>query len=218
MNNQSHLLFYTLKNFCCVYKLYKGDTLIFKDDLKCNSLFIVFYGTVYVMKIFTNGESIFLSLLTSKSVINFSFSNSNYIHHKIIALENTYLIKFFSVNAINSSSYFSNTINLFNLFSYTLGQYEISSYILVHKSIKYRIIQLLLLLCRQFGILNYNYVLIPFEISQKTLINITGGNINAVNRVMNDLVTNLLVKYISKNKILVCYFSFFTYLNTNKII
>nr|YP_009732045.1 global nitrogen transcriptional regulator [Gracilaria edulis]QHS70517.1 global nitrogen transcriptional regulator [Gracilaria edulis]UAD85682.1 global nitrogen transcriptional regulator [Gracilaria edulis] len=218
MNSQSHLLFCTSKNFCCVYKLYKGDTLIFKDDLTCNSLFIIFYGTVYIMKIFTNGESIFSSLLTSNSVINSNFSSSSYIRHKIIALENTYLIKFFNLDAINSSLYLSNTINLFNLFSYTLSQYEISSYILVHKSVKYRIIQLLLLLCRQFGVLNYNYVLIPFEISQKTLINITGGHINAVNRVMNDLIRNLLVKYSSKNKILVCYFSFFRYLNTNKVI
>nr|YP_010199072.1 global nitrogen transcriptional regulator [Hydropuntia urvillei]UAD88521.1 global nitrogen transcriptional regulator [Hydropuntia urvillei] len=213
MNYQCEQLFFESNNSFYIYKLYKGDSIVFKNSLPYNPSFIVFYGTVYIMKIFTNGESIFLVLLTSNSLLNFNSSNSNYAYYKVIALENTYLIKLYKLNSVNHLMYFSNVINLLDLFYYTLKQYESSYYILLHKSIKYRIIQLLLLLCREFGILNSNYIIIPFEISQKTLSHITGSNPTTVNKIINDLIRKLLIKYVVKKKILICYFSFFQYLD-----
>nr|YP_010198491.1 global nitrogen transcriptional regulator [Gracilaria pachydermatica]UAD86907.1 global nitrogen transcriptional regulator [Gracilaria pachydermatica] len=201
-----------------IYKLNKGDSLIFKYQTKHKPLIIVFYGTVYVMKIFTNNEAIFLAILTNKSIIdfNFDFFDSSYVYYKVVALENTYFIKFFWLDYIAHCKYLSTSIKLLDLFRYTLRQYESSSYILMHKSIRYRVVQLLLLLCKDFGILNNNYVLIPFELSQKTISYITGSNLITVNKIVNFLITRLFIKYI-KHKILICYFSFFSYLRNNKI-
>lgn len=202
-----------------IYKLNKGDALILQYSTNYNPAVIVFHGTVYMMKIFTNGESFFLAILTSNSIIdtNVTSFSSNYFYYKVIALENTYFIKFFWLDSVSNFKYLSTIFKLMDLFRYTLIQYENSSCILLHKSIRYRVIQLLLFLCREFGVLNNNYVAIPFELSQKTISYITGSNPITVNKIINDLSNRLLIKYISKKKNLVCYFSFFRYLCDEKI-
>nr|YP_010198083.1 global nitrogen transcriptional regulator [Gracilaria multipartita]UAD86499.1 global nitrogen transcriptional regulator [Gracilaria multipartita] len=219
MSNKWKQLFFESKIPFYIYKLNKGDSLIFKYQTKYKSLIIVFYGTVYIMKIFTNSESIFLAILKNKSIIDFNFFDSNYVYYKVVALENTYFIKFFWLDYIVHCQYLSDSIKLIDLFRNTVKQYESSSYVLMHKSIRYRIVQLLLLLCKDFGVLNNNnhYVLIPFELSQKTISYIIGSNLISVNKVMNFLIKRMFIKYIVKNKILICYFSFFNYLRNNKI-
>nr|YP_009509365.1 global nitrogen transcriptional regulator [Gracilaria vermiculophylla]AXI97015.1 global nitrogen transcriptional regulator [Gracilaria vermiculophylla]QXU75218.1 global nitrogen transcriptional regulator [Gracilaria vermiculophylla]WDZ67951.1 global nitrogen transcriptional regulator [Gracilaria vermiculophylla] len=217
MYNEWMQLFLESETSFYVYKLQKGDALVFQRPIHDNPVVIVFYGTVYIMKIFTNGESFFLAILNSNSIIDFNF-NSDYTYYKVIALENTYLIKFFWLDFISNFKYLSTVFRLIDLFRYTLKQYENSSYILLHKSVKYRVVQLLLFLCREFGVLNKHYIAIPFELSQKTISYITGSNPITVNKIMKDLVDKLLIKYISKKKILICYFSFFCYLRDHKII
>nr|UAD87899.1 global nitrogen transcriptional regulator [Gracilaria textorii] len=219
MSSKWKQLFFELEIPFYIYKLNKGDSLIFKYQTKYQPLIIVFYGTVYIMKIFTNSEAIFLAILTNKSIIdfNFNFFDSNSVYYKVVALENTYLIKFFWLDYIIHCKYLSTSLKLLDLFRYTLRQYESSSYILMHKSIRYRVVQLLLLLCKDFGILNNNYVLIPFELSQKTISCITGSNSITINKIVNFLIKRLFIKYIVKNKIVICYFSFFSYLRNNKI-
>nr|YP_009732247.1 global nitrogen transcriptional regulator [Gracilaria spinulosa]QHS70716.1 global nitrogen transcriptional regulator [Gracilaria spinulosa] len=217
MSNKWNQLFFESEIPFYIYKLNKGDSLIFKYQIKYKPLIIIFYGTVYVMKIFTNSESIFIAILTNKSVIDFNCLDSNYVYYKVVALENTYFIKFFCLDYSANYQYLLTSIKLLDLFRYTLKQYESSLYILMHKSIRYRVVQLLLLLCRDFGVLNKNYVFIPFELSQKTISYITGSNPITVNKVMHFLIKRLFIKYIVKNKILICYFSFFNYLRNNKI-
>nr|YP_010195831.1 global nitrogen transcriptional regulator [Crassiphycus birdiae]UAD83228.1 global nitrogen transcriptional regulator [Crassiphycus birdiae] len=219
MSNEWMQLFFESKIPFYIYKLYKGDALIFKFYAKCKPLIIVFYGTVYIMKVFTNGESIFLAILTSNSIIDFGFNScdSNYIYYKVVALENTYFIKFCWLDYINNFQYLSTVIKLLDLFRYTLHQYENSSYILSHKSTRYRVIQLLLFLCREFGILNNNYIIIPFELSQKTISYITGSNPITVNKIIRYLVNRLFIQYVVHKRILICYSSFFSYLQDNKV-
>nr|YP_009510729.1 global nitrogen transcriptional regulator [Gracilaria ferox]AXI96402.1 global nitrogen transcriptional regulator [Gracilaria ferox] len=217
MSNKWEQLFFESEIPFYTYKLNKGDALILNYQAKCKPFTIICYGTVYLMKIFTNSESIFISILTYKSIIDFNFFDSNYIYYKVVALENTYFMKFFWLDYIAHCQYLSTSIKLLDLFRYTLRQYESSSSILIHKSIKYRVVQLLLLLCKDFGVLNNNYVLIPFELSQKTISYITGSNQTTVNKVVNFLIERLFIKYVIKNKIVICYFSFFIYLRNNKI-
>nr|UAD84254.1 global nitrogen transcriptional regulator [Gracilaria changii] len=219
MSNRWIQLFFESAVPFYIYKLYKGDALICKLYTKYKPSIILFYGTVYIMKVFTNGDSIFIAILTHNSIIDFSFSSfdSNYIYYKVIALESTYFIKFCWVDYITRFKYLSTLVKPIDLFRYTLYQYENSSYILSHKSTKYRVVQLLLFLCREFGILKNNYIIIPFEISQKTISYITGSNPITVNKVIRYLVNRLFVKYVIKNRILICYFSLLVYLQDNKL-
>nr|YP_010196241.1 global nitrogen transcriptional regulator [Gracilaria caudata]UAD83638.1 global nitrogen transcriptional regulator [Gracilaria caudata] len=219
MSNKWMQLFFESEIPFYIYKLYKGDALIFKFYVKCKPLIIVFYGTVYIMKVFTNGESIFLAILTSNSIIDFSSNSfdSNYIYYKVVALENTYFIKFCWLEYITHFKYLSTVVKLLDLFRYTLQQYENSSCILLHKSTRYRVIQLLLFLCREFGILNNNYIIIPFELSQKTISYITGSNPITVHKIIHYLINKLFVKYAVNKRILICYASFFSYLQNNKV-
>uniref|UniRef100_A0AAU7YPD7 Global nitrogen transcriptional regulator n=1 Tax=Gracilaria hainanensis TaxID=2871843 RepID=A0AAU7YPD7_9FLOR len=218
MSNKWMRLFFELEIPFYIYKLHKGDGLIFKYRTNYKPFIIVFYGVVYIMKIFPNGESIFLAVLTNDSIIDFNLSDHNYGYYKVVALENTYFIKFFWLNYITHFKYLSTSVKLLDLFRYTLRQYENSSFVLIHKSIRYRIMQLLLLLCKEFGVLNKNYIIIPFELSQKTISYITGSNPVTVNKIINFLIKRLFIKYILKKKIVICYFSFFSYLCDNKII
>nr|YP_009019566.1 global nitrogen transcriptional regulator [Gracilaria salicornia]AHH24534.1 global nitrogen transcriptional regulator [Gracilaria salicornia]UAD87694.1 global nitrogen transcriptional regulator [Gracilaria salicornia] len=219
MNNKWMQLFFESEVPFYVYKLYKAEALIFKYRTNHKPLLIVFYGTVYIMKIFPNGESLFLAILTNNSIIdiNFNLSDSDYSYYQVVALENTYFIKFSWLDYVTHFKYLSTSVKLLDLFRDTLRQYENSSYILVHKSIRYRVIQLLLLLCKEFGILNNNYIIIPFELSQKTIGYITGSNPVTVNKVINFLISKLFIKYIVKKKILICYFSFFSHLCDSKL-
>nr|YP_009511545.1 global nitrogen transcriptional regulator [Gracilariopsis mclachlanii]AXI97422.1 global nitrogen transcriptional regulator [Gracilariopsis mclachlanii] len=219
MNNKWVQLLLELDIPFYVYKLNKGDSIISKYKHKNSSAAIILYGTVYVLKMFTNGEAICVALLNHNNIIDFNFStlDKDYVYYKIIALEETYLINFYWLDFICIFNYLPIAIKIFNLFRNTLKKYEMTSYVISHKSIRYRIIQLFVLLCQEFGYINNNCIKIPFEISQLTISNMIGSNTITVNKIMRDLINQFLIKYIVKKKILICYFPLFTYLRNNKI-
>nr|YP_009237845.1 global nitrogen transcriptional regulator [Gracilariopsis lemaneiformis]YP_009294752.1 global nitrogen transcriptional regulator [Gracilariopsis chorda]AJO68393.1 global nitrogen transcriptional regulator [Gracilariopsis lemaneiformis]AML79814.1 global nitrogen transcriptional regulator [Gracilariopsis lemaneiformis]AOM67012.1 global nitrogen transcriptional regulator [Gracilariopsis chorda]UAD88930.1 global nitrogen transcriptional regulator [Gracilariopsis chorda] len=219
MNNKWVQLLLELDIPFYIYKLNKGDSIISKCKYKNNSAAIILYGTVYTLKMFTNGECICIAILNCNNIIDFNFStlDKDYVYYKVIALEETYLINFCWWDFISIFNYLPIAVKIFYLFRNTLKKYEMVCYVISHKSIKYRVIQLLVLLCQEFGTVNSDFIKIPFEISQTTISHIIGSNIITVNKIMRDLIGKLLIKYIVKKKTLICYFSLLTYLRNNKI-
>nr|YP_010199481.1 global nitrogen transcriptional regulator [Gracilariopsis tenuifrons]AXF36132.1 global nitrogen transcriptional regulator [Gracilariopsis tenuifrons]UAD89339.1 global nitrogen transcriptional regulator [Gracilariopsis tenuifrons] len=219
MNNQWVQLFLELNIPFYIYKLNKGDSIIYKCKNKNNSAAIILHGTVYILKMFTNTEGVCIAILNYNNIIDFHFSTleKDYVYYQVIALEETYLINFYWWDFISVVNYLPIAIKILYLFRNTLKKYEMISYVISHKSIRYRFIQLLVLLCQEFGTVNNHSIKIPFEVSQTTISHIIGSNTITVNKIMRDLISQLLIKYIVKKKTLICYFGLLTYLRNNKI-
>ena len=59
--------------------------------------------------------------------------------------------------------------------------------IYAHKYAKHRLIQLLLLLSKEFGFFEKNHIILPIHISQITISIIIGSNKSTVNQIINNL-------------------------------
>nr|YP_009391942.1 global nitrogen transcriptional regulator [Acrosorium ciliolatum]ARW60086.1 global nitrogen transcriptional regulator [Acrosorium ciliolatum] len=185
-----------------IYKLNKGDSIIYNCNSDYNKSFIVLRGIIYILKIFTNQEIIPIAILNTNNIINlnpFKINKQNY--YKIIALDKTYIISF-NINKLKYNDNINKSLILNIIFSYelTLEKYERMNSILIHKHIKYRVIQLILFLCLDFGIINQKQVIIPFKLSQKSLAKITGSNQITINKMINKLSKNMLITYSLKKK------------------
>lgn len=191
-----------------IYKLNKNDSIIYNYNSDDNQSLIVLNGTIYILKIFTNKEIIPIAILNSNHIINLnSFTINKKSYYKIIAFETTYIISF-SVNNLkyNSSRYKSLIINIVYSYELTLKKYEIMNNILMHKHIKDRLIQLILFLSLEFGIVNQKQIIIPFKISQKSLANIVGSNNITINKIITKLSKKMLIKYSLKKKFILMTF------------
>ena len=67
-------------------------------------------------------------------------------------------------------------------------------YILSHKSIKYRIIQLLIILSTYFGRIDKDLVKIQLKIKIEDLAILTGSNINITHKVLNILKSQKILQ------------------------
>nr|QCI05925.1 global nitrogen transcriptional regulator [Dasysiphonia japonica] len=126
------------------------------------------------------------------------YSDNKY-YYKLIALENTYIISF-NIKEIKPSIKLKTNIFLRIIHSQqlTLKNYERMNLILKHRYIKYRIIQMILLLFLQFGVINNNSIYIPFHLSQKYLTIILGTNKTIVNQTIQQLIKKMIIKYSTK--------------------
>lgn len=190
--SNSHIPYY-------IYKLNKGDSVIHNNH---NESFIILYGLIYLMKIFTNQEIIPVGILNTNNIINVkSLSVNTQNYYKLIAFETTYLIHFKLKNMkYNKPIYKSLTFNIINSYELTLVKYEMMQNIIMQKYIKYRFIQLILFLALEFGIIHQTKIIIPFKISQQNIANIIGTNKITINKIIKYLSTKMLIKYSSKKK------------------
>ncbi len=74
--------------------------------------------------------------------------------------------------------------------------------ILSHRNTKKRIIQLLMILMKQFGQIKNNQIIIPFHLSHQTIAIIAGSQRITVNRIMNKLKQSGIVSYNKKSLII----------------
>nr|QCI05746.1 global nitrogen transcriptional regulator [Cryptopleura ramosa] len=185
-----------------IYKLNKGDTIIYNCNSDYNKSLVILNGIIYLIKIFTNQEIIPLAILNTNHIINlnpFRINQQNY--YKIIALEKTYIISF-NINKLkyNSNTYKSLILNIMLSYELTIKQYEIMNCILMQKHIKDRLIQLILFLSLNFGIIHQKQIIIPFQLSQKNLGTIVGSNKITINKIINKLSQAMLIRYSLKKK------------------
>nr|AOM64631.1 global nitrogen transcriptional regulator [Riquetophycus sp.] len=172
----------------CIYKLNKGDTITYRKlQLLHNRHFIILYGVIYLLKIFTNQEITTIAILKQGDIIK----EPNYLKcstYVIVSLTTSFIMSFLWQDFIKNQyikSIFCETMT--EAHKTTLCRYEIMNNILSHKSTKNRIIQLILFLCKDFALIENNEIIIPFYISQITIGIITGSNKSNVNIVINKL-------------------------------
>nr|YP_009396081.1 global nitrogen transcriptional regulator [Dasya naccarioides]ARW65267.1 global nitrogen transcriptional regulator [Dasya naccarioides] len=183
-----------------IYKLNKGDKVIYSKNITYNQSIIILYGTIYFFKTINHHKIFPLAILNTNNIISLkNLYNDNKYYYKLIALENTYVISF-NIKKIKRSKKQETKIFFRIIYSQqlTLKNYERMNLVLKHKYIKYRIIQMILLLFLQFGIINNNSIYIPFNLSQKHLTIILGTNKTIVNQTINKLLKKMIIQYSTK--------------------
>nr|YP_010904359.1 global nitrogen transcriptional regulator [Catenella fusiformis]WCH57610.1 global nitrogen transcriptional regulator [Catenella fusiformis] len=199
-----------------IYKLYKGDSVVHTADINISKLLIVLHGTVYILKAFTNSETITLALLESDHIIHTHTPQKN-CYYKIIAITDTFLLscKWEDLTKINTqinSTFFG---ELIQSYIKTIEKYETMNSILAHKYIKNRVIQLILSLSKDFGIVDKRQIFIPHYISQTTISIITGSNRTNINKILHNFHHENLIKYLYNKKI--CIENPFFFIHSNHI-
>nr|YP_009391326.1 global nitrogen transcriptional regulator [Dipterocladia arabiensis]ARW59470.1 global nitrogen transcriptional regulator [Dipterocladia arabiensis] len=183
-----------------IYKLNKGDKIICNNKSNYDKSIIILYGITYLFKTLNNKQIFPLAILNKNNIIHLDKYHVNKkINYQLIAFETTYLISF-SYKNITNKTHLNNNLLLKIITSQELTKknYEIMINILKHKYIKYRIIQLLLLLSLKFGVINEKEIMIPFSLSQKNLAIITESNKITVNKIINELCKKMLIRYSAK--------------------
>nr|YP_009295239.1 global nitrogen transcriptional regulator [Dasya binghamiae]AOH77251.1 global nitrogen transcriptional regulator [Dasya binghamiae] len=180
-----------------IYKLNKGDQIIYNYNTYYNNIIIILYGTIYFIKAIHRKQIFPLAILKTNNIINLKkFCINIKYSYKLIACETTYLVSFSLINTKNiKKDILFNIISSQNL---TLNNYAMMNEILKHKYIKHRIIQMILLLSLKFGHINNQEIIIPFSLSQKDLANLLGSNKTTINKIINELCKKMFIQYSSK--------------------
>lgn len=179
-----------------IYELNKGDYITYTIGTLKNKYIIILYGIAYIIKIFSNKETIILGILEKNNIIK-EPKYQMYGNYSIIAIQKTFLLSFTWQDIIkNQNIQLSLLNNILISYNQTLYKYEKMVYILSHKSAKNRIIQLILFLSQEFCIIQNNYIVIPFYISQTTMSTIIGSNKSTVNKIMHELCNFYMISYL----------------------
>jgi len=183
-----------------VYKINKNDVIIINNDLSIDQSIIILYGTIFLSKNFNNKRTFPVAILSTNNIIYLkSFQIHNQYYYRLIALDHSYLLSF-SLNHLKNNSTVKKELFFYIISAHqnTLIKYEMINSILVHKYAKYRLIQLILSLCLEFGIFNHKQIMIPFTLSQKNLTNIIKSNKMTINKLINGLRKKEIIQYSSK--------------------
>nr|YP_009244373.1 global nitrogen transcriptional regulator [Gelidium vagum]AMK96615.1 global nitrogen transcriptional regulator [Gelidium vagum] len=184
------------------FKLNNNDSIIYNKSSNAKS-FIVISGSLYLQKIFLNGEKLCIAILTKNTLLNLDSTTINKAsyYYQLVSLNTSYIISLHTNNLSTKKIQHVNLIlNLNKGYYKTLIAYEIMIHVLAHKYIKYRIIQLLLFLSKEEGHIINNTVIIPFYINQSTIGNIVGSNKNTVNKIIKALETQKIICYSNHTK------------------
>nr|QJH88370.1 ntcA [Pterocladia lucida] len=184
-----------------IYKLNQNDAIIYDDHLSNKQYIIIIYGLLYLEKIFKNNESMCLAILTKNTLIqlNSKIMRRDQYYYKLVSLNTSYLISFYSSNlSIKNKKHINILININKSYYRTLLKYEKMIHILTHKYIKYRVIQLILLLAQEQGKITNNKITITTQITQSIIGSIVGSNKNTIHKIINYLKQNRIINYSNK--------------------
>lgn len=187
------------------YKLNTEDSIIIHNSqFTKNQAIIILCGSIYIVKTFVNKETLPLVILKKNNILNFNSLKTKFkYYYKLTALEKTYILSFkIPYDSQNKKKISYNLfISMMDSYNKTISQYEKMNEVMSHKYAKNRIIQLILLLCTEFGIVTKKQIQIPFKISQKSLATLSHTQKNNVNKTIKYLYHNTPIKYSNKKNI-----------------
>nr|WCH56410.1 global nitrogen transcriptional regulator [Hypnea sp.] len=200
-----------------IYKLHRDDSIIFSKYIKFKRPMIMLYGIVYILKTFTNNTTKTIAILEAGNIIYINQIKDNSCHYKISAITKTFLVSFKWQDLIKSKINPQIFKEFIKIYIKTKEKYEIMNTIMSHKYIQNRVIQLILIFGRDFGVINKSKVTIPYYISQNTVAIISGSNRTTINKILNYLYKYKIIQYSNDKKIIINKPFLFLYLNNRKI-
>lgn len=179
------------------YKLNKNDSIIICNN-NSDYLTIILHGSIYIIKIFDNKKVIPIVILNKNSLFNTKDINNRF-YYKLIALERTYIL---TVKIENKSKLSSELmVNIIESYRKTLYSYQMMNETMKQKHKKNKIIQMILFLLFEFGIIHQTQIQLPFKVSQKNLAKITGINKKTINQIINTINKKSNINYNKKTSI-----------------
>ena len=191
-----------------IYKLHLNDSIIYKSENLERKTIIILKGSLLLQKNFNNHENLCVAILHKNTLINsfHDYNNINQLSHyyKIISLNTSYIISFRNCNLLTNNKAQNLLLLKLNMaYNQSLIAYEDMIHIITHKYIKYRLIQLLLFLCKKHGMSTNNTIIIRLPISQSNIALIVGSNKNTINKIIQNLQKHKVIQYFSHNKIII---------------
>nr|YP_009773998.1 global nitrogen transcriptional regulator [Caulacanthus okamurae]QIZ74615.1 global nitrogen transcriptional regulator [Caulacanthus okamurae] len=176
-----------------IYKLKQGDSIIYINN---NESFIILHGTMYISKIFKNKTTTALGILEAGNIINNQVPPTN-CYYKTYAITDTFLLSFKWEQLINYKHYNNQQlyIQLLELHRLTIKKYEVMNTILSHKDVRNRVSQLILTLLNDTGIIQKTAVIIPYNISQSIVSDITGSTRSRINKILRSFHHKQIIEY-----------------------
>lgn len=179
-----------------IYKLNKGDSIVYTTNIDIDKLLVILHGIVYLLKAFSNNETITFTILESDNII-YTHTPQKNCCYKIIAITDTFLLSCKWKNFTQTHYQINSTFLRKFIQSHikTIKKYETMNSVLAHKYIKNRVIQLILFLSKDFGVVDRRRIFIPYYMSQKTISTITGSNRTNINKILHHFYDKKLIKY-----------------------
>ena len=197
--------FFTFNIPFYIYKLKTGDSIIESNNNLYEKSVIILYGVIYIAQIFSNQEVVPITILHKNNIIDINkYSSKTKSYYKIAALQETYLISF-SYHNISINNNITKNFLKYYLINYklTLFNQTMINHILIQKNTQYRIIQLIILLSIQSGIVYQEFIKIPFKIRKRDIATMTGSNINTINKTFKMLERQKIIHYSNHNLLLI---------------
>ena len=174
--------------------LKKNDYILVNQETKKTKIIYILDGFIQNIQIFTNNEIVCLNLLyshnlipTTQPLIKKTDKQTNH-YYKFIALTRTIILiidkkEFLQKMQPNNQLFQELTHKHLNYNKEMIS-------ILSHRNTKKRLIQLLLILIKHFGVFTEYKILIPFNLSHYRIATIIGSQRITVNKIMNELKKN----------------------------
>lgn len=181
-----------------VYKMKPNDYLIlYHGD---NKVYSVIEGTLIIYKCFSNNEMFTTNIVGVGGIISpcFYSSPTNNYFYMIEAISISYIIGLsYKKNNEKNLCYAYHRPSYISPYSY----YNIGE-ILIHKTVKHRLIHLLLVLSQMCGVKHGHKVYLKVILSYQTLSCITGTSKNTISKLIKYLTIIELIEYREKRIII----------------
>lgn len=178
-----------------IYILNTNDSIIFPHITDDNQIICVLDGFMQILKVFTNGEKICTKLLYKNNAltdIKFHVNRKTTYYYKAIAITKTAIVTIPTKELDTKIK--RHFLKILSNFEMIYQNHDII-HILSYKNTKQRLVQFLLILIKNFGQINQNFIIIPFYISHNTIANITGSQRITINRIMSTFKQNQIIHY-----------------------
>nr|YP_010471032.1 global nitrogen transcriptional regulator [Synarthrophyton patena]UVF62861.1 global nitrogen transcriptional regulator [Synarthrophyton patena] len=181
------------------------DSIIITNKAQNNQMAIILDGFIKIIKVFTNREIICTQLLKVNNIIQLHNSKNKLVnyYYKASAITETVIL---SIPIKELTKKKINTQSLIKIFEQLNTHYRISNNrmleILCHKNTKKRILQLLLILSKEFGQIKKQKIIIPLFLPHSILSTITGCHRVNIAKIMNELKNKNLISYNNKQLII----------------
>lgn len=187
-----------------IHRMLLGDCLLINFQHK-NHIYLIVQGSVKVNQVFTNTNKLTIGILMEDDLIN------------IISLPRTKKSYYYSAEALSSALIISynHKMVLQRPHEYISLYHELLSaqerliirsndiiQVLSHRDKKCRLINLLLILCKQFGIITRFGIMINLIITHNTLGGIIGSSRTTITKILNSLQGYRLLS-VYHNKLLI---------------
>lgn len=185
-----------------IHILDKEDFIVIKKGNEEKHIIYIVDGLMKLIKVFSNSEKICVELLHSyQAAVTYGSSSRTGNYCNILTAVTYTKIVTISAKEINKIRVSRVNEIVQNIMHQQNKNYQIAS-ILSHRNTKKRIIQLIMILAKQFGQIKGQVIMIPFHLSNQAIADIIGSQRGTVNKIINELRKNKSIKYSSKNVII----------------